>query len=330
MPTAPMIRGLAAASGRSATSKPGGKDVARLPATTRTPTRWQASRVDARDDRRARRRAASSTTTQSSRTCCGRRPDADGVHRRCRGHRPCARAIGDPRWPSASRDGPRRPATGMDRRRRRVLHAGPDGSATSARASAAGTSERTDADDRAGSPVAGYGVMASTRSGLPLPFDDLERRRDHDRAGRRQLVEVAQAGEAELAGAVHDRVIRERRIEVPACPASVPTVSTPTPRMSRSCASSARPPWKPGLCGPSSPTLRNARRPVRWLQPVRSSTHAPRGIRPCSRSHASMRSGVSRKSGFARHRAYVDDAGRADEAARPEWCRRRCPADPCR
>ena len=36
---------------------------------------------------------------------------------------------------------------------------------------------------------------------------------------------------------------------------------------------------------------------VRRLQPVRSRTHAPRGIRPCSASHASSRSGVSRKSG---------------------------------
>src|SRR6185503_6409013 len=45
--------------------------------------------------------------------------------------------------------------------------------------------------------------------------DDLERRGNHDGTGRRQLVEIAETREAELARAVHDRVIRERRIERP-------------------------------------------------------------------------------------------------------------------
>src|SRR6185436_8615535 len=43
--------------------------------------------------------------------------------------------------------------------------------------------------------------------------DDLERRRDDYRAGRRQLIEVAETREAELAGAVHDGVIGKRRRE---------------------------------------------------------------------------------------------------------------------
>ena len=68
--------------------------------------------------------------------------------------------------------------------------------------------------------------------------DDLQRRGDHHRAGRRQSIEIAEAGQAELAVAVHDVVIRKRRIERrrPG-PASVPIVSTPTPSTSRSAAS---------------------------------------------------------------------------------------------
>src|SRR5262245_47553290 len=46
-------------------------------------------------------------------------------------------------------------------------------------------------------------------------IDDLERRRNHDRTRGRQLVEIAEAREAELAGAVHDVVVGERRIECP-------------------------------------------------------------------------------------------------------------------
>src|SRR5262249_40918355 len=45
--------------------------------------------------------------------------------------------------------------------------------------------------------------------------DDLERRGDQYRAGRRQLIKVAETRQAELAGAVHDRVIRKRRRECP-------------------------------------------------------------------------------------------------------------------
>ena len=47
---------------------------------------------------------------------------------------------------------------------------------------------------------------------------DLERRGDDDRAGGGQLIEIAQAGQAELAVPVHDAVIRERRIERPRLP----------------------------------------------------------------------------------------------------------------
>ncbi len=77
-------------------------------------------------------------------------------------------------------------------------------------------------------------------------------------------------------------------------------------------------PWRnPGEWGPSSRTLRKSSRAVRALQPVRSSTHAPAGIRPCAVSQDWTRSGVSRKSGLAAHiRRYIDDASRADEFAR--------------
>src|SRR5689334_13406516 len=44
-------------------------------------------------------------------------------------------------------------------------------------------------------------------------IDDLERRGDHNRAGGRKLVEIAQAGEAELAGTVHQRMVGKRRVE---------------------------------------------------------------------------------------------------------------------
>ena len=43
-------------------------------------------------------------------------------------------------------------------------------------------------------------------------FDDLERRRDQDRALRRQLVEMAEAGEAVTIGLVHEGMGRERRV----------------------------------------------------------------------------------------------------------------------
>ena len=73
----------------------------------------------------------------------------------------------------------------------------------------------------------------------------------------------------------------------------------------------------PGEWGPSSRTLRNLRGSVRVLQPVRSSTHAPAGMRPCAVSQDWTRSGVSRKSGLACTSArHVDDASGADEFAR--------------
>ena len=56
----------------------------------------------------------------------------------------------------------------------------------------------------------------------------------------------------------------------------------------------------PGVCGPSSSALSERRRPSRFDQPVRSSTQAPSGMRPCLASHASICAGVSRKSGSRR------------------------------
>ena len=43
--------------------------------------------------------------------------------------------------------------------------------------------------------------------------NDLERRGDHDRTSRRQLVQIPQAGEPEFPCPVHRRVIREGRVE---------------------------------------------------------------------------------------------------------------------
>src|SRR6185437_2117831 len=85
--------------------------------------------------------------------------------------------------------------------------------------------------------------------------------------------------------------------KVPACPASVPMVSTPTPSTSRWCARNSEQAFaKPGEWEPSSRALMNSLRVVRALQPVRSSTHAPAGMRPWLASQDWTRSGVSRKS----------------------------------
>src|SRR6476659_860126 len=56
----------------------------------------------------------------------------------------------------------------------------------------------------------GYGNHAE---GTAAAIDDLERRRNYDRACRRQLIEIAQAREPELAGAVHRRMVGKRRSE---------------------------------------------------------------------------------------------------------------------
>src|SRR5262245_16347331 len=47
----------------------------------------------------------------------------------------------------------------------------------------------------------------------PTAINDLKRCREHDRAGCRQTLEVAEAREAEFPGAVHDVVVGEGRIE---------------------------------------------------------------------------------------------------------------------
>src|SRR5215211_4692932 len=84
----------------------------------------------------------------------------------------------------------------------------------------------------------------------------------------------------------------------PALPASMPTVSTPNPVITRSVASQRAPAADgPGVCGPFSSALRKAASSVaRALQPLRSSTHAPSGNLPCSASQASKWSGSRRKS----------------------------------
>ncbi len=84
-------------------------------------------------------------------------------------------------------------------------------------------------------------------------------------------------------------------------PASVPTVSTPSPITGASFASHwAHSTEIPGVCGPVSFAFRNAS----WLcdlasQPVRYSSQPPAGSGPCSSSHFVMCSISSRKSGSA-------------------------------
>src|SRR5215510_6862220 len=86
---------------------------------------------------------------------------------------------------------------------------------------------------------------------------DLERCGDNHCTGCRQLVQIDQARDAEFACSVHRTVVRERLI----CPASVPTVSTPTPRTSRSCARNSEHSFEnAGEWAPSSCTLRNSSR----------------------------------------------------------------------
>ena len=104
----------------------------------------------------------------------------------------------------------------------------------------------------------------------------------------------------------------------PAWPASVPMVSTPTPSTSRSWASirdaSAS---KPGLCGPSAATFRNAAGSVRVLQPVRSSTHAP--LRnPAVLALPGLDAAAGEQEVRVRRHVPrdIDDACRADEAPR--------------
>src|SRR5688572_10123205 len=47
----------------------------------------------------------------------------------------------------------------------------------------------------------------------PAAIDELERGGDHDRPGSWKLVQIAETRQPELAGPMHRRVIRERRIE---------------------------------------------------------------------------------------------------------------------
>src|SRR5207237_1258843 len=57
-------------------------------------------------------------------------------------------------------------------------------------------------------------VIASRTAVLDrLVGHGFQRRGDDDRSGRRKLIEITQACEAELPCAVHDRVVRKRRVE---------------------------------------------------------------------------------------------------------------------
>src|SRR5713226_16413 len=75
-----------------------------------------------------------------------------------------------------------------------------------------------------------------------------------------------------------------------AAPASVPTVSTPKPRIG-ACPPSQRAQSTdtPGVCGPVSLAFRNSSWvPDRASQPVRYSSQPPSGSDPCSPSHFLM------------------------------------------
>ena len=122
--------------------------------------------------------------------------------------------------------------------------------------------------------------------------DQLQRRGDDDRAGRRQPIEIAQAGQAELAVAVHDVVIRKRRIE--SCrPGPHRCRSFPRRRRARrdrSRAAATSLDRIPGACGPSSRTLRNAapdrRAPSGSQQHPRAARNAAVRVTPISRAPA--------------------------------------------
>ena len=103
---------------------------------------------------------------------------------------------------------------------------------------------------------------------------------------------------------------------VAAWPASVPTVSTPTPRMSRSLARNGTAcGWKPGVCGPSAVMLRNSRAPLRCDQSVRISTHACDGNPAVALLPLLYRLTRDQEVGIAPGLLRdIDDARRTDEA----------------
>src|SRR5712691_5157543 len=146
-----------------------------------------------------------------------------------------------------------------------------------------------------------YGVMAMTRSGLPEPLTIL--------SGAAITIAPVVGNRCRFTRLVRPNLpapcmkvwLGKAGSNPPACPASVPTVSTPTPRMSRSSARNAEHDgWKPGECDkPSAWMPSSSSRPWRLLQPVHTSSHAPDGSWPYSLSHCSTRSMVSRKSGFS-------------------------------
>ena len=94
--------------------------------------------------------------------------------------------------------------------------------------------DRSSALRSAQAPARSRRDNAITRTGLPDPSSIFSGAATMTAPGRRQLVDVGQLRQPELAGAVHDRVIRKRRVGLAPTAASVPTASVPTPRMSRS------------------------------------------------------------------------------------------------
>src|SRR6185437_780196 len=145
------------------------------------------------------------------------------------------------------------------------------------------------------------GVMASTRTGLPLPATIFSGAAITTAPVAGSLSRLQRLARPNLPAPCMVAWFGKGGSKVPAWPASVPTVSTPTPKMSRSLASSSDAErWKPGVCGPCSSALKKSA-PARVLHPVCTSTQAPAGMRPWRLSQARMCSGSRRKSGSAAH-----------------------------
>src|SRR5579885_2444148 len=126
-------------------------------------------------------------------------------------------------------------------------------------------------------PPAQAGAMASTRTGLPLPCTIFSGAAMSTAPVGGSWSRLQRLARPNLPAPCMVAWLGNGGLKVPACPASVPIVSTPTPSTSRSCASSRDvAASNPGLCGPSLEALMNEA-PVRVLQPVRKRTHAPAG-----------------------------------------------------
>jgi hypothetical protein len=119
-------------------------------------------------------------------------------------------------------------------------------------------------------------------------------------------------------------------VKLCAAPASVPTVSTPSPTSPVSSASHwAHSADTPGECGPVSSALRNRSASVdRSSHPVRSSSQPPSGSGPWSVSHCRTSSIRSRKSGSAAVRSDMSTTAAGATNVRNASCETSAPSRP--